>query len=83
MDIPEDLGRLLAEQLGGLLCHASGRRPVVRVFGEARRHQVEHVVGDAVEVRLRVQDAEGDGLGVAGAEGWRPVAAKASSAPQA
>ncbi|MET8784119.1 hypothetical protein [Streptomyces sp. NPDC004589] len=56
MDIAEDLGRLLAEQFGGLPRHDSGRRPVTRVVGEARSHQAEQVVRDAVEVRLFAED---------------------------
>ncbi|MET8959118.1 hypothetical protein ABZX69_06415 [Streptomyces sp. NPDC004074] len=56
VDIAEDLGRLLAEQFGGLPRHDSGRRPVARVFGEARSHQAEQVVRGAVEVRLFAED---------------------------
>ncbi|MEU6515522.1 hypothetical protein [Streptomyces sp. NPDC046978] len=56
VDIAEDLGRLLAEQFGGLPHHDGGRRPVARVFGAARSHQAEQVVRDAVEVRLFAED---------------------------
>jgi hypothetical protein len=65
----EDLGRLFAEQFGGLLRDGGGGGSVGRVFGEAGLHHTDQLVGDAGEVRLAVEYAKGDGLGVAGAEG--------------
>lgn len=78
--VPENLGRLLAEPFGGLLRDGGERGSVGRAFSEAGLHHADQLVGDALEVRLPVEYAEGDGLGVAGTESATPIQLAADGA---
>lgn len=65
----EDLCRMGAEQVRAPFGGPRGRRPVVRVLREGLLQDLPQGCGHAAEVGLAGQDAEGDHVGRAGAEG--------------